>query len=152
MTAPALTWTELAQRLGFTARGMRDWRKLPNAPDNTDPAEWTAFIEGNGLGTATNRPDASREELLKEKLRKDIEKIDIQNAKAKRLMIDREEVRRLLLAISVRQRTILYQSCESDLPPKLDGLPASEARKLLRDMADGICDAMAGLVKEFEGA
>ena len=147
-----LSWNQLAKALGTTVPSLATWRKRPDAPTVADADLWRAYVEQNGLGQPGRKMGQSSVTLRDQKTEKEIERLDLIIAKEKRKLIDREEVRRLLLAISVRQRTILYQSCESDLPPKLDGLPASEARKLLRDMADGICDAMAGLVKEFEGA
>jgi len=147
-----LNKTQLASALGVTAPTLRAWMAKPDAPNDTDPDTWREYVAKNALGHSGPKMSQSSATLKDQKTEKEIERLDLIIAKEKRKLIDREEVRRLLLAISVRQRTILYQSCESDLPPKLDGLPASEARKLLRDMADGICDAMAGLVKEFEGA
>ena len=61
-------WAALAVSLGFTARAMRDWRKLPNAPQTPDEAAWRAFIEEAGLGIVGNRVGKDREQLLTEKV------------------------------------------------------------------------------------
>jgi hypothetical protein len=143
------TWLQLAEQLGFSARIMRDWRRLPGAPAETDLAKWQEFIKANGLGTPGNRVDASREELLKEKLRKEIERFDLQNDKLRRKLIDREEVNALLQHIAIQARTELYQFLETEAPPKLDGLPAAAQRPILREMADAIADKMQDMVKRF---
>lgn len=144
------TWGALARSLGFTTRSLRDWRKLPGAPTEPDLAAWQAFIDANDLGTAGNRVGAGREELLKEKLRKEIELAGIKIDKERRRSIPRSEVDALLLHIATRQKTLLYQRLETELPPKLDGLSAAETRPILRKVADDICDEMRDLTAQFE--
>jgi hypothetical protein len=149
MSEQSKTWVQLAEQIGFSTKTLRDWRRMDNAPTDTDVAKWLEFIKANGLGTAGNRVDASREELLKEKLRKEIERFDLQNDKLKRKVIDRDEVNTLLHHIATTARTELYQFLETEAPPKLDGLPAAAQRPILREMADVIADRMQDMVRRF---
>jgi len=147
-----LSWNQLAKALGTTVPSLATWRKRPDAPTVADADLWRAYVEQNGLGQPGRKMGQSSATLKDQKTEKEIERLDLIIAKEKRKLIDREEVRRLLLSISTRQRTILYEESDSTMPPKLDGQPASESRRLLREMADRICDVMADLVKEFEAA
>lgn len=89
-------------------------------------------------------------ELKEIKMAKENELLDLKMLREKRLTIAKRDVDALLLHIAVRAKTMLYQFLETEAPPKLDGLPASAQRKILREMADAICDAMADSVAEFE--
>lgn len=73
-----------------------------------------------------------------------------ENAVAARKLVNRDDVDALLLQISSRQRVALYQKLETELPVKLDGLPAGAIRGVLRATADEICDVMADLVAAHE--
>ena len=133
------TWTTLSAKPGFP-------KKTENGYDVAACLEWKA------ANVKDRAPSGSLTDLKGEKLKEEVRLLRLKSAAQERKLIDRDEVRRLLLNISTRQRTILYEKFESDLPPKLDGQPATEARRLLQEAADSICDAMAGLVEEFEGA
>lgn len=150
MTEPVkITWAKLSKEIGYTRQAVTTWRKLPGAPTEPNVDEWQAFIDANDLGNAGNRVGAGREELLKEKLRKEIRLAEIKIEKEERKVIDRSEVDSLHLHIGQRQRSVLYEYLETEAPPKLDGLSAAQMRPILRKMADDICDVMAGLVDEF---
>lgn len=153
MTDPAKgTWVKLSKEIGYTRQAVSGWRKLPGAPTEPNADEWQAFIDANDLGNAGNRVGADRAELLKEKLRKEIRLAEIKIEKEERKLIDRAEVDALHLHISTRQRSMLYQYLETEAPPKLMNLNATQMRTVLREMADSICDEMVSLVSEFENS
>lgn len=140
-----LTWTLLASRLGVSSQTLREWRAKLGAPESTDWGAWDAFVKESGLGTkGFGTP------LKDEKLRHEIEILKARLAREHRQVIAREEVSRLLLHISTRGQTMLYQFLETEAPPKLAGMSAAQMRPILREMADEICEAMGGLIDEFD--
>ena len=56
---------------------------------------------------------------------------------------------RLHLFIATRAKSKLYQFLETEAPPKLDGLSASQQRPILREIADSIADEMADMFEQF---
>ncbi len=142
----ALTWEELAGKLGCTRQAIAVWRKRADAPLATDLEQWTDYVKKNDLGGRAKMPG----NLKDEKTRHEIELLKAKLAREHRRVIDREEVNRLLLHLSTRSRTMLYQFLETEAPPKLDGLGAAQQRPILREMADSIADEMADLIGQFE--
>ncbi len=143
-----LSWEELAVKLGVTRQSVVKWRAMEGAPADRDVEKWAAFVKANGLGAKTGGPSGSA--LKDEKTRHEIEILKARLAREKRTVIPAEEVNALLLHLSTQSRTVLYQFMETEAPPKLDGMTASQMRPLLREMADSICEKMADLIREFE--
>jgi hypothetical protein len=148
LQSDGISWAALAKELGVARDTVVQWRKRPDAPAGRDVSEWKAYVDKNGLGESG--PKMAFKELREEKLKREIQLQDLAIAAKKRKMIDREEVNRLLHHIAAQQRSALYQKAETELPPKLDGLPASEIRVQLRNMADELCDIMATLVAKHD--
>lgn len=146
------TWKALYADLGFSHTAFATWRKLEGAPTEPDREAWIRFIADKGLGETGNHVGGDREELLRQKLTREIAILDSKLDREHRRVISRDEVSRLLLHIATQQRSKLYQFLETEAPPKLDGLPAAQMRPLLREMADSICDTMAKLVEDFQSA
>lgn len=142
----ALSWEALAQKLGVTRQSLVNWRPMDGAPQDRDPAKWEAWIKEKGVGVKGRRGS----ELKDEKTRHEIELLKAKIDREHRRVIDREEVNRLLLHISTRARTMLYQFLETEAPPKLDGMSAAAMRPMLREMADSIADEMADLADQFK--
>ncbi len=147
MAEPELSWDALAVRLGVSRQSVVNWRSMEGAPKTRDVEAWKTFIAENKLGA---RGPRSSGELKDEKTRHEIEILKARLAREKRTVIPAEEVNALLLHLSTQSRTVLYQFMETEAPPKLDGMTASQMRPLLREMADSICEKMADLIREFE--
>lgn len=144
MSDKGLSYTQLAAALEITRPTLAGYRKMPGAPKGTDLAEWQTWLAANKknvLGSKELRDELRRHEIRLKKAQADA---------AERKAIPRDEVSKLLLNVATQQRSKLYQFLETEAPPKLDGLSAAEARPILREMADSICDTMAGLVEQFE--
>ena len=144
----ALTWEELAGKLGHTRQALAYWRKRADAPLGTDFEQWREYVKKNELGG--NGKGLAGGALRDEKTKHEIELLKAKVAKEQRRVIDREEVNQLLLHISSRAKTMLYQFLDTEAPPKLDGLGAAQMRPILREMADSIADEMAGVIERFE--
>lgn len=142
-----LTWILLASKFGVSVQTIKVWRERQGAPVTTNLTEWELFVKANKLGGIKETAGGS---LRDEKTRHEIELLKAKIAKEHRRVIDRDEVSQILLHISTRARTKLYQFLETEAPPKLDGLPAVSMRPILREMADSICDEMADIVGQFE--
>lgn len=143
-----ISWEALAKELGVARQALTQWRKREDAPAGRDVAEWIAYRDANGLGEAG--PKMDYKVLREAKLVEEIDLLRIKKAKERRKMIDRDEVNALHHHIAAQQRSALYQKMETELPPKLDGLPAAEIRVQLRNVADELCDIMATLVAKWE--
>lgn len=79
-----------------------------------------------------------------------ITRLKRENAQAARNLVLVADVDRLLLQIASRQRALLLQATENDLPARIEGLTAAQIRPIMRTVTDGLCEAMATLVQEFE--
>lgn len=143
-----ITWTLLAARLGVSTQTMKVWRQREGAPQTIDVEAWQEYVKKEGLGTRSGGVKPSS--LKEEKTYHEIEILKARLAREKRLVIPAEEVNTLLLNISTRAKTKLYQFFETEAPPKLDGMSAAQMRPILREMADTICTEMADLIAEFE--
>ena len=141
------TWAEVAAALGCDQRALLTWRKREDAPQGKDVAAWTEYRDANGLGESG--PKLAYKELREEKLRREIKLADISIAIKERRMIDRAEVDELLHHVAAQQRSRLYQYLETELPPKCEGLSASQLRPIFRGVADDLCDQMSVLVEKW---
>ena len=127
----------------MTRQSVVKWRNLEGAPKDRDEVKWLAFMKDRGLGKATGQ------DLKDEKIRHEIELLKAKVDREHRKVIDREEVNRLLVHIGTDFRTMLYQFLETEAPPKLSGLPASDMRPILREMADSILERVSGTIERF---
>jgi len=141
-TETGQTWSKLAIKLQVSTQAIREWRRLPDAPDVPDLERWKAFVELNELGIVGNRVSKDRETLLKEKLTKENRLLDLKIAKEEKTSVDRKEVDALFLHIATLAKTTLYPALERELPPKAEGRTAAEISLIGREMADKIVDQM----------
>jgi hypothetical protein len=144
-----LNITQLAKVLGTTRHSLAAWMKRPDAPRGMDVQTWRTYVERSGLGAAGPKVAQSSASLRDQKTAKEVELLDLKIAKEKRKLIPAEDVDRLHLFVATRAKSKLYQSLETEAPPKLDGLSAAEQRPILRGIADSIADEMADLFAEF---
>lgn len=144
-----LNLTQLAKVLGTTLPSLRAWRRRPDAPKGLDAETWRAYVEKNGLGSPGPKVAQSSATLKDRKTEREVELLDLKIAKEKRKLIPAEDVDRLHLFIATRAKSKLYQFLETEAPPKLDGLSASQQRPILREIADSIADEMADMFEQF---
>lgn len=141
-----LSYSQLAKALEITRATLTVWRGMKGAPAGTNLDEWKKWAEANRHRLAGSK------ELRDEKTRHEIELLKAKLDREHRRVIPRDEVNRVLLHAATQSRTKLYQFLETEAPPKLDGLPASQMRPILREMADSVCDTMANIFEDFEKA
>lgn len=145
------TWPQIALILGVSRTALTKWRKRPDAPDSRDPEVWKQFVEDKDLGVAPNTVGKSkgRDELLSEKLRREIALLDIKVATARRQVIAADEIDSLLGRIASGQRAELIQWCETESPIIIAGGDLGEIRDNQRQMCDRLCDIMQGGIKRW---
>src|ERR1019366_254045 len=136
-----LTIAALAISLGVTRPTIYAWLKLPGCPAKRVVADWQKWVKDANLDSQSlrDKKTAAEIKLLNAKLDRE-----------ERRSIAKVEVDQLLLHISSRSRSMLYQFMETELPSKLDGMSAGQMRPILREKADEICDAMADLINKLE--
>ena len=136
------TWSKLAIKLGFSVQSLKNWRKREGAPQTPDLDAWETYIDVQQLGIAGNRTSDSREDLLKENLKKKNRLLDLQIAREERQSIDRTVVDQLFLRLASLQKTVLYQHLEKQMPAKAVGHGAAiePMQKLGREIADALCE------------
>jgi len=151
------TWvpstTALAKAMGVSRQAIYDARgKFPDEAPRQHPngrkenlTAWQKFAAEKGILIGANKPTETRETLLQEKLKREIERLDIMIAKERRTLVSVDEVDQMILDISLRQKQILFAAVQSELPIELEGLKAAEIRNRLRAMAIGICAPMQEL-------
>lgn len=146
--------TSIEALAGMTSISGRQWReycKRPGFPAKTERGYDVAACLAWKRDNVRARAEAGELGPLKEqKLEQEVRYLRLKGDREERRMIPRSEVDALLLHIATRQKTLLYQRLETELPPKLDGLSAAETRPILRKVADDICDEMRDLTAQFE--
>lgn len=143
----ALTWGELAEKLGCSPAALKIWRKRSDAPTEPDYEVWSLYVKKYDLGGSGKGIVGT---LKDEKTKHEIELLKAKINREHRRVIDRDEVNQLLLHIATRSRTMLYQYLETELAPKLDGMSAVQMRPILREVADSIADMQADLIDQFQ--
>jgi len=129
---------------------MRDWRKLPGAPQNPDIEAWSTYVSDNDLGVVGNRVSQDREELLREKLTKENRLLDLKIAREEKTSVDRAEVDALLLHIATMQKTVLYPALERELPAKAEGHTAAEISLIGREIGDRLCAIFTSQIESWQ--
>jgi hypothetical protein len=149
MTLPRETKSQLARRLKIHRHALDAFLARPGAPSpdkgkRYDPAAVASFVgqqkEDGGIDTLR----AAR--LTEIKLR--CEGLRRQLARDDKQVMMISEVNKLLQQVGVKLRYALLTGTETELPPKLDGLPAMEARRILRDWCDDVFRAMQGAIDQ----
>lgn len=145
------TWDEVAADCMTTRRSLLKWRHLPGAPKGKDVAEWRAFMIANNLGSSGDAPanaEAREAKLSKTKLETQLLRARLD--REERRSIPRDEVTKLLFTLASRLNSIVAQTFETELPPKLDGMSSVQMRPILREEGDKFRAALSDAVKEFE--
>lgn len=152
-TLGKIAWAELEGVTGLSDRRHRQLAKDGHfpAPDNGQ-YDLMAVIKGllkfyreTHVSARTTLNDVKQENTVKKN-----RLLDLQIAKEERRMIPRADVDELLHHIGAMARTTLYQALETELPPRLDGMSASEIRPVTKAVADEICDAMKDIITRWK--
>lgn len=151
MSNTVTTTAALARELGFSISAFGKWRKaFPDAPAGIEVEAWRAFIAKHGLGTKGNFQSESKTALAERKLRAESRLLEIKIAKEERKLIDSADIDSFLLHLSSRLKSSLYQTFQTELPPKTAGLDVAEVRRLNREACDIVCGTMQTLQDEWQ--
>lgn len=151
MSNPITTTAALARELGFSISAFGKWRKsFPDAPAGIEVEAWRAFIAKHGLGTKGNFQSESKAALAERKLRAESRLLEIKIAKEERRLIDAGDVDSFPLFLSSRLKSSLYQTFQTELPPKTAGLDVAEVRRLNREGCDLLMVSMQTLQEDWQ--
>jgi hypothetical protein len=147
----SITTAELARRLMVSQSAVAKWRKQhQDAPVENDPDVWKAFMAKHGLGKRGNfKPDNLRDADLAKRTA-ETRLLHIKIAKEERKLIDAADVDSFLLHLASRLKSALYQTFQTELPPKTAGLDVAEVRRLNREACDIVCGSMQTLQDEWQ--
>jgi hypothetical protein len=136
------TWKAVYEATGFSHTAVREWRKLPGAPEGPDPVAWVKFIDDNQLGNAGNRVSADREHWLTEQAQYRAKLLEIEHKRAVGEIVMKVDLDARDARIAGAQKAALYEILTTELPVKSEGKSAGEIRVLNREAADRICVIM----------
>lgn len=150
-----VTLTKVAETFGFSRKSLQEWRrkgrgcpeKVDGKEDITAWREW--FAAHPDVGTVKGQPKAVREELLCEKLKREIALQDIKLAEARRQVISVNEIGHLLHTIASRQRAELIHWCETESPPVIASGDLGEIRGSQRALCDRLCEHMESGIERW---
>jgi hypothetical protein len=151
MSDEQITTAELARRVQFTQSAIAKWRKqYEDAPTENSVEQWQAFIAKHGLGRRGNhKPENLRDAELRKKTA-ETRLLEIKIAKEERAVIPSKDVDTFLLHAASRIRSSLYQTFQTELPPKTAGLDVTEVRRLNREACDVLMLSMQTLQDEWQ--
>lgn len=145
------TQAMLARALGVDPSAIRQWiAKHTDHPADFDDEKWRAFMAAHELGIAPNRIAKGRDALLKDKLKTEIRLNGIKIAKEERKLIPADEVRDFHTFMFQRFKSGLYQTFESELPPKTAGADVSTVRKFNTEAVEMLLGTFQAAVKEWD--
>ena len=137
-----LTWTEIAAALGVSRQSVGRWRRLPGAPSAPDLEAWESFVQEQGLGAFRETPE--RNELQREKLRREIALLDVKVAQARRQVIDADEVEEIYRTVHAGLKSTLDKWAQkSEIPALRPGADLAEIRASYQEIADNLLDRLA---------
>lgn len=144
----ALTWTELAKRLGVSTQAVTAWRKLEGAPSGTDLEAWQNFRSSRLLGKDTATKTLA--ELKAELMREQIELARTKNRRESGEVIDREVVESMLALLGQKLDLLLRLKLEVELGPRVAGKSAAEANVEGGQLLDEIREVIEGNIANFQ--
>ena len=144
----ALTWTELAKRLGVSTQAVTAWRKLEGAPAGTDLEAWQNFRASRLLGKDTATKTLA--ELKAELMREQIELARTKNRRESGEVIDREVVESMLALLGQKLDLLLRLKLEVELGPRVAGKSAAEANVEGGLILDEIREVIEGNIANFQ--
>lgn len=124
---------------------IRQWRKLPGAPDTPDVEVWKSYIEANDLGLGGNRVGSDREQLLCAKLEKEIKRLDINIEKDMRQLVSIDDVSAFVASLLLGVKQTVYQMAR-ELPRQIVGDELAEAQAKAQPYADQVMVDLQGMV------
>ena len=137
------TWTEIAEILGVARQTVTRWRKRPDAPSMPDAEAWEGYIKTHCLGPFRAEADSPLTKKLRdEKLRREIELLDLRLHRERSQVIPVDQVDELLRKIAAGQRRELIEWAESHTPDLAPGRDLAEIRANQMEAAYRICDQM----------
>lgn len=95
------------------------------------------------------RRSGTQAELKEEKTKHEIALLKAKLDREEKRVYDADEVHRVFMHIGTDIKGEITRLMESELPPKLDGLPAVQMRPILRDATVTILNRVAGTVERF---
>lgn len=150
-----LNWNKVAAGLGIARQTLGVWRKRPDAPKTPNLKDWQTYVAKSGLGIRRGRASSpEREELLAEKLKREIALLDTRLARERRQVIPTDEIGGLLTRIADCQRKELIQWAEAETSMVIAGSGGDlgEIRDMMRRAVDRLCERMeTGIGRWLDG-
>lgn len=152
-----VTLNRICDKFGVTRKTIALWRKDGrDCPEKIDGKEslvaWNEWFDNNpDAGSTKGNPKATREDLLSEKIRREIALLDIKVSVARRQVIPADEIDGLLGRIASGQRSDLIQWCETEAltVAGICGGEVGEIRDLMRTICDRLCNTMEAGIRRW---
>lgn len=139
----AKSWIELAEILGVTTETIRQWRKIPDCPQESsnrthDVIAWRQFVKARGLRGNTGELEFNETQLRGRKLLAEVEERELKVAIRRGFYVTMEAVRERWTFHVAQAHSVFRNKLENELPPLLVGLDAVEIRKEMSKVVDEI--------------
>lgn len=144
------SWAKLAEALSVSRQSVSRWRKMPGAPETPDLDEWQIFVTENDLGLGGNLSSEDKTELVKEKLRTDIDIAKVKLEKERGRLIDRNMVDGFLARYEVIWQSRGRSRFVNEIQPKLEGLGPAERREVCKREWAEFCAEIKEVVESWQ--
>ncbi|MCC6414608.1 MAG: hypothetical protein IT582_01690 [Opitutaceae bacterium] len=139
----------LARELGVDEKSLRQWERLPGAPQDRDPAIWRAFIEEHDLGVTSGASPELRA-LRAEKMAVETRLLKLKERQQEGRTADIEAVRDYLTKLGAKFDLLLTQKVETELPARVVGKDIVAARAECRAVHDEIREIVNAGFSEWD--
>lgn len=136
----SVNYKALAAELGIPRPNLYYYKKKAWWPKVETLENIKKAIEQNAAQQAKNVPtleQARLDEIISRTELNKLKKLDLEGS-----MIPVTEVRDLFMRLGSGVKSVLYSQMENALPPKIEGRSIAEARKIMREAADAICEQL----------
>jgi hypothetical protein len=143
----ASSWLELAEILGVTTETIRQWRKIPDCPQESsnrthDVIAWRQFVKAKGLRGNAGEMEFNETQLRGRKLLAEVEERELKVAIRRGFYVTMEAVRERWTYHVAQAHAVFRNKLENELPPLLVGLDAVEIRKEMVKVVDEITSTL----------
>lgn len=141
------------EKYGLDETTLRKYEKLGMSLDDEEAIKAYKAINSMDIfdDSGDDIPELKRRQLIAQtiKTEKEAVKVEIQLQKEMRKLIDLKELEETYLFLGNKLKGMLNR-LEAELPPVLDGLPAEQMAKVIREKLDAIYEYFEKEVKDIE--